>query len=340
MNTEMGANTYHFYTGSTRPNENTFYRRYRIEIEPLSGGTGASVTVSMKTSPTGNYTTVINAVNVIQSTPPTLRLGFNGCTGAYFAYQEVRDVVVRTPGDLSVFKTIDDCPTLTHTVIHTVVTNNMNMAVNGIAVQDTLPAHYTITGGAPTVTSGAISNFTLTNTLADGRKVYTYLIDAPANSAVDMVYTGSFTAFMPAGGAFSSGVGITVPVGFEDGNLNDNYATRSTYVAMTTAGVIAAAQSFVCNGTPASLISMAAPSESIVTYSWEKSTDGTNWTTIPNTNSADYTTDPLTQVTHFRRKAAGAFCSASESSNTVTIDNILPCLVPVNPHLRARVTVD
>jgi hypothetical protein len=123
----MGTNTYLCLTTTrtTRPQESEIYRRVRITVEPISdpGKEGMTVTVYLKTSPDGNFTAVLGPVDVEQTTPQTLRLGFVGSTGAGYAYHEVRDVSVHSPGDLIVFKTVDDCPTPGNVGINTIIVN-------------------------------------------------------------------------------------------------------------------------------------------------------------------------------------------------------------------------
>jgi uncharacterized repeat protein (TIGR01451 family) len=142
--TKLGNNILLAHTSVTRPDDNTFYRRVRIEIEPLTGGTeGMSVTVLLKTAVGVAYQTVLGPVNVEQPTPARLRLGFAGATGGYVAHHEVRDVIIRTPGDLSVFKSVDECAAPDNVTIHTIITNEINIPANGVAVTDTLPAGFT-----------------------------------------------------------------------------------------------------------------------------------------------------------------------------------------------------
>ncbi|MDR0728733.1 MAG: gliding motility-associated C-terminal domain-containing protein [Prevotellaceae bacterium] len=222
----LGTGTYLEYPTSSaaRPSDATYFRRVRIEIIPVANG--MSVTVYLKTQPAGNFTAVLGPVDVIQSTPPLLRLGFNAATGAAYGYHEVRDVVVRTPGEISVFKsTPEGCAERRDSVvIHTIISNSTNTAVAGVAVVDTLPAGYTITGGAPTVsTAGTMHNFVAT-VLPDGRTRCTCTVDVEAEAVVYITYTGAF-AVRPAGGSYTSSVGIVPPTAFGDQNEADNYST-------------------------------------------------------------------------------------------------------------------
>jgi gliding motility-associated-like protein len=228
----LGSGTYLEYptTSSVRPADTVYYRRVRIEMLPITNG--MSVTVYLKTQPAGNFTAVLGPVDVIQATPSLLQLGFNAATGGNYGYHEVRDVVVRTPGDISVFKTAPEgCAGNKDTVIiHTVISNSTNTAIDSVNVSDTLPAGYTIGGGVPAVSSaGTMHNFA-TTVLGDGRTRCTYSVDVDPESVVYISYTGAF-AVRPPGSSYTASVGITPPAAFEDQNLNDNYSAFSGCIA-------------------------------------------------------------------------------------------------------------
>ncbi|MDR0505352.1 MAG: hypothetical protein LBH32_00830 [Dysgonamonadaceae bacterium] len=207
LNPPFSSNVSLASTSTTRPADAYFYRRVRIEIEPVTGG--MKVTVYIKTSTTGDFTRIIGPVDVIQPTPSILKMGFAAATGDAKANHEIRDVVIRTPGDLSVFKNSPSCANYKDSVmINTVITNNMNYDVQGIAVKDTLPAGFYIRGGSPVVTSSyrggdptvtpeAMPSFTKT-TLNDGRTECTYTINVNADTYVYVTYDGGFNVCPPS----------------------------------------------------------------------------------------------------------------------------------------------
>ncbi|MDR0575061.1 MAG: FG-GAP-like repeat-containing protein, partial [Tannerella sp.] len=269
---------------STRPDDATFYRRVRIDMEPITtpGKEGMTVTVYIKTSSGGNFTAILGPVDVEQATPQTLRLGFNGSTGSGWAYHEVRDVVIRTPGDLSVFKTINDCPTLDNVIINTTIANNMNMAATGVAVADTLPADFTL-AGTPTATGGTMS-VPVISSATGGKTVYSYTIDAPANTAVRIVYNGRFTT-APSNSTFTSSAEITPP-GI-DSDLSDNYAVvtgRFDQFARLSPDTYT---SIPLTGDPVELRVTADNASAVASYAWAASTDnGAAWTSVAGSASA------------------------------------------------------
>ncbi len=87
------------------------------------------------------------------------------------------------------------------------------------------------------------------------------------------------------------------------------------------AGTISDDQAICYGETPVpftSVLDASAQGEDI-SYSWEKSTDGqSSWQAIAN-NSATYASGALTQTTSFRRIANSTTCTATKTSNVVTV---------------------
>jgi hypothetical protein len=138
-----------------------------------------------------------------------------------------------------------------------------------------------------------VNGFTLDETLGDGRQVYTYTIDAPANSTVNIAYPGSFTS-VPAGGQFTSGVGITPPTGFNDSNLNDNHATVTGKLAAPASVINVTGTADVCYGMNTALTANA-PGTGNPVYKWYSSQTETE----PFHTGDSYTTSGLTADTTF-----------------------------------------
>jgi hypothetical protein len=172
----------------TRPADSIYYRRIKIDIEPVAGG--MSVTVYLKLTPSGSFTKILGTINVIQPTPPTLRMGFCATTGGWRAIHEVRDVMVRTPGNLQVVSSkSDSCNPTNNAKINTKIFNgDFARTVN---VYDTLPAGYFFSGEPVVSSTGVMSNFTK-NMLPDGRTVCLYNLYINTDTIVDVTYTGSF----------------------------------------------------------------------------------------------------------------------------------------------------
>jgi hypothetical protein len=289
----LGTGDYFAYptTIAARPTDAEMYRRLRIEMQPISGG--MSVSAYMKMTPTGNFEQVMAPVDVIQPTPSLLRLGFSGVTGGSWAYHEVRDVIVRTPGLLSAYKSTDNCPSLDNVTIHTVIANGMNTSINGITVNDTLPAGFVI-AGMPTVTSGTMSSSFNTTVISGNRTRCTYTIDAPANANVRITFNGSFAA-MPASEQFVSSVGIAPPSSIVDANTDDNHASvTGTFDFLSIVG----RPTVIITGNPVTLEVIATNSTDVSAYAWTQSSDnGTTWTPLPSaTTQYTYTGSDYTLV--------------------------------------------
>jgi uncharacterized repeat protein (TIGR01451 family) len=231
-----------------RPADDSYYRRLRVQIDPANPNdpnsnrrTGMNVSVYLKTNnTTGQFTRIIGPTNVPSTAPSLLRLGFAGTTGIRFAYHEIRDVYIKTSGDLSVYKNTDltDCVHNNDIVnITTIISNGDNSKLFGVAVQDTIPAGFDlISSPAQPVLSGGGSfvgtppTYTYT-TLPDGRRVYSYSLNINEVGTVYIKYSGKISNAAIVN-SLSSSAGITTlpKVGstsgstLQDGNLDDNYA--------------------------------------------------------------------------------------------------------------------
>jgi hypothetical protein len=221
---------------SSRPADGTFYRRVRIQIDPAdpedpdeSKRTGMNVSVYLKIDINGTFTRIIEPTNVSYDVPPSLRFGFAGVTGPQYAYHEVRDVFIKTSGNLAVYKNIDmnkDCAHNTDPVdITTTVANGDFKELTGVVVSDTLPAGFVLTGDP--VLSGGGSATQQSYTTTDGRRVYSYTLNINQVGTVYIKYSGTMTV-----NSLSSAVGITPPVGFVDNSVADNYARDEILVPL------------------------------------------------------------------------------------------------------------
>ena len=65
------------------------------------------------------------------------------------------------------------------------------------------------------------------------------------------------------------------------------------------------------------------------TYQWQQSTDSLTWNNIQDATDKDYTPDPLTAKTFFRRIAKPAFCNNTDTSTVATI--ALSGFIPTKP---------
>lgn len=122
---------------STRPTDSQFYRRVRIHIEPEAGK--YRIRVQWATTPNGTFTELVNYLT--DDIPPSkLKLGFSASTGGSVNYHEVRNILITTPGDVLVQKTVDNENSpqdgvLTYTVN---VINNSTSTLPGLVLNDVI----------------------------------------------------------------------------------------------------------------------------------------------------------------------------------------------------------
>jgi len=251
-NLGLGIQLQHGPASSTRPPDNTYYRRVRIDVEPNGVG-GMKVNCYIKTTLSGQWQQVLTNLQVNTPLPATLGLGFAGSTGSVTAYHEVREVIVRTPGDLYV--TIPEIPCVfpSDTTAITIHVGNGLGAITDIAMCDTLPAGFSLTA-PPTITNTSscmaqLYNFT-TDTLPDGRLICCYLLYMSNYGEVFVHYNGFFSSMTNSVCTISSS--LTPPsFNFSDLNPNDNKATRIVSLVQTDTitATICMGESYNFNGT-------------------------------------------------------------------------------------------
>jgi uncharacterized repeat protein (TIGR01451 family) len=225
-----------YYNTRARPGDNTYYRRVRIQIDPADPAdpistkrTGMNVSVYLKTSLTGQFTQIIASTNVPNDVPNLLKLGFAGITGSRTANHEVRDMIIKTSGSLSVYKNTgsDDCSARDDDTINitTIVSNGDFLNLNGVAVSDTLPAGFELIDTP--LSGGEYAVPPTDTTLSDGRKVYSYTLNINPVEMVRIKYFGTISGTISdtaTNYSLSSAVKITPPDKYVDSDTTDNYA--------------------------------------------------------------------------------------------------------------------
>lgn len=93
---------------NTRPDDNTFFRKVRIEIDPVGTETNPQyeITVSWQNALNGSWKTLLTHTTT-EPLPDRLKIGFGASTGWEYNYHEIRNLFVTTPGGTSVTKTVD-----------------------------------------------------------------------------------------------------------------------------------------------------------------------------------------------------------------------------------------
>ncbi len=133
-------------TTSTRPAPEQFYRRVQVSLEPNEGF--YTVTVRWKKSPTAPFTTLFGPVTMTSPPPAMLKLGLAASTGAQHNYHEIRNMVITTPGSISVDKQGPAYITNTGNTVNLnydiTVKNQTPVTVHSIQIADLLPSGYTV----------------------------------------------------------------------------------------------------------------------------------------------------------------------------------------------------
>jgi gliding motility-associated-like protein len=213
---------------SSRPSESQYFRRVKVELTPNGSG-GMTVNVYLKIDVAGAFLHVLGPVNVVSIAPEYLRVGFAGVTGGSTAVHEVRNVVIRTSGDLLAFKSFGGCIKSVDTPVNIFsnIYNGSNKTIGNIEILDTLPADFVATNVNITGGSWTYSPPPLTGTLLpDERTVYTYFIDIVSNTNARITWTGYFSSLAKNQPIVSSVYAVPVA---EDFLTDDNYASETTY---------------------------------------------------------------------------------------------------------------
>ncbi|MBV4360106.1 Ig-like domain-containing protein [Pinibacter aurantiacus] len=160
------------YSGTGRPTDDVYYRKARITVAPIGGL--YQIIVALQTSPSGTMTNILTTTT---ATPPpaNLKIGFAASTGSYWAYHEIRNLTVTTPGGVRAEKTGPQLFKNGDNVSYKVkVYNDGFTPQSGIAFTDSLPAGFQF-GSIAFDNAGNPGN----------------TFDANAGSVVNNVYTNS-----------------------------------------------------------------------------------------------------------------------------------------------------
>lgn len=234
---------------STRPNDNTFYRKVKILIIPdsTSHTPKYNIKVYWTTTPNGAYTsTPLLSYTTKYKIPDKLKLGFAASTGAGFNYHEIRNVLITTPGNVRVQKSVDQTSqTLGNDLTYTVnITNDTRGDLNGILLNDTIkdtngktlsPVNdfqiKSITFNNQGFTGNTAAGFPNGTPVTTGfSNPFATTLNMAKNSTASFTIVGTIKT-MPSGGVVTNNVGIDPsPTGITDQDLTNNYSTVSTTV--------------------------------------------------------------------------------------------------------------
>gem|GEM_PF-1681617 len=156
-------------TTATRPTEAQFYRRVQISLEPQNGT--YTVTVKWKKSASAPFVTLFGPVAMTSPPPSMLKLGLAASTGAQHNFHEIRNMIITTPGNISVDKQGPAYlpASSSHLSYDITVSNQTAVTVNDILIRDLLPPGYSLSADTGITVntygngSSSVSNITVSN---------------------------------------------------------------------------------------------------------------------------------------------------------------------------------
>ncbi|MEN2412164.1 lectin-like domain-containing protein [Flavobacterium mesophilum] len=203
---------------SSRPDDNAFYRRIQIEMQPEGGG--YHITVRWKTALNSDFVQLIDYSTTLPP-PALLSVGFAASTGAGVNLHEVRNLSLTTPGNLRITKEADKSFLRSYTTsglnqitYYIDVINDTAAALSNVDFTDALtdgngtqitPSMFSITNishvgflaGTNLPTTSAVNNFSGT-------------LNIDANSTGRIIITGELTSGqIPAGNVVTNTVNVT-----------------------------------------------------------------------------------------------------------------------------------
>ncbi|EGK02547.1 T9SS type A sorting domain-containing protein [Dysgonomonas gadei] len=237
-----GGNIAYATQTSNRPTDLQFYRRVRIYIEPEANQ--YRIRVQWTTTPNGTFTELINYLT--EDVPPAkLKLGFSASTGASVNYHEIRNILITTPGDVLVQKSVNmenssQSGELTYTVN---VINNSTSTLPGLVLNDVIKdgnGNNIIYGSTFSINSVTFNNdgnagntavgFTSGTDVTWNKNSLSATMTLAPNSTGTFIIKGKLNG-IPAGGKIVNNADIIPPEipGLNDDKTN-NYSTVSTTV--------------------------------------------------------------------------------------------------------------
>lgn len=235
---------------ASRPDPSVFYRRVQIEILPIAGGK-YSVTVKMKTSVNGSFSTILGPYPMATIPPKNLKLGFAGSTGGSVNNHEVRNVIITTPGGVRVDKAVDKSSAISgQDVSYTVnVTNSTPAAIANLKLADTLrnSNNAILTAADFRINSITFSNngnggntapgYTNGTEVAGGTNPFNATLNMAANTTSTFTIKGTINS-QYSSSVLKNSVGIDPSqTGITDTDITNNYYTVSTNVLKQNADI-------------------------------------------------------------------------------------------------------
>ena len=176
----------------TRPSQTDYYRKVRVVLLPASSGNLFDITVFMQTSEGGTMDRIIGPVATDRAPFDSLKVGLAASTGGAYAYHEIRNLSVTTPGEIRV-ETAGTTEVVSGNLVTYTATvyNESPSLLNGVSFMNILPTGF-IPNGSP-VFNGGTGNVTIVpGPNGYTENVYKAELNMPGYSNCTFTFTGRF----------------------------------------------------------------------------------------------------------------------------------------------------
>ncbi len=190
----------------------------------------------------------------------------------------------------------------------------ITVIVNPVLAGNTISADETLCqGGTPAAMTG-----TATVTGGDGTYIYQWQ-SSPDGIAWTDIAGATNANYSP--GALADTTHFRRNVSSGQCESSSNVVVKYVFEGLGNYDI--SASQTICEGTAPVLLDGGAPTGAgPFTFTWQSSTDGTNWTNIPGATSEDYQPPVLSTTTHYRRTVTNGPCTATSSVVIITVDPI------------------
>lgn len=250
----------------------------------------------------------------------------------------------------SVDQTLTNTGTTTATLTYTVTPVNGSCTGNSFTISVVIGSTISASATNPSaICSG--SSFSVSPTTTNPNLKYSWTASILSGSNVSGFSNQSTAVAGPIGQVLTNNAPNNAVIRYVVTPVLDNCSGTAfnidvTVQAPVTTGAIATNQSICTNTAPATITSTTdGTGGGTLSYIWESSTDGTNWSVIANANASAYSPGILTTTTQYRRatvSTTGSNVCQSATTNPVVItvgsaSNITT--QPTNQNVRALSTV-
>ncbi|WP_029277763.1 tandem-95 repeat protein [Pedobacter borealis] len=223
----------------------------------------------------------------------------------------------------AVNQTLTNTGTTTATVTYTVTPTNGSCPGNAFTITVVIGPTITASASNPAAICSN-SSFSVAPTTNIANLKYTWTASLSSGTGVTGFSNQSTAVAGPISQTLANSSSANAVVRYVVTPVLDNCAGNAFNIDVTvqsaiTAGTIAANQTICANTAAASITSTTnGTGDGTLSYIWESSPDGTNWSVISGANSASYSPGVLTQTRQYRRTTVSTVGSATCQSAATT----------------------